>query len=117
MECILYECNIIGKMLQQLGLSVTYAEDGGVAITQCEHAQFDVIFLDCHMPRIDGFEAASIIRDIPSYQNIPIVAVTAATADDDREKCKVSGMNYFLAKPITMTSVKDILSSSLPHLH
>jgi CheY-like chemotaxis protein len=64
------------------------------------------------MPVMDGFEAASHIRRLPAHTLTPIVAVTAAVMDNDRIRCTDSGMNYFLSKPITLSSVKDLLTSA-----
>ena len=81
---------------------------------------FDVILMDCEMPEMDGFEATRKIRDIEFHSGrrpIPIVALTAHALQEHREAVFASGMNYYLAKPITFDSLYaafDSIGTSTP---
>jgi CheY-like chemotaxis protein len=71
--------------------------------------------MDCQMPKLDGFETTRMIREDDKYQkvkNIPIIALTANAMKSDKEKCLRSGMNGYLAKPVTIA----LLSASIIEL-
>jgi signal transduction histidine kinase/CheY-like chemotaxis protein len=88
-------------LLERLGCQVTVAVDGSEAVSWAQKQWFDVIFMDCHMPVMDGHEATRHIRaeEGPS-RNAPIVALTASAAEEDRRLCEAVGMDDFLTKPI-----------------
>ena len=65
---------------------------------------------------MNGYEACLQIRTMEAYRSVPIIAVSAAVAEEDRELCKETGMNYFLAKPISLASLQEILRLALPAL-
>ena len=106
------------EMLKELGCQVTVAANGKIAIQKVEQEEpFDVIFMDCQMPIMDGFEAASKISEkkrnklIPA---IPIIALTANAIKGDREKCISSGMDDYLSKPVRKMDLKSALVRWLP---
>ncbi|MDT0594706.1 PAS domain-containing sensor histidine kinase [Glaciecola petra] len=106
---------IVTNMLEQLGLEFSVAEDGLEAIetmTNSESNKFDMILMDCQMPRMDGYETTQVIRTSPAldrFKNIPIIALTANAMVGDREKCIKAGMNDYIAKPLA----KNILVAKL----
>lgn len=103
---------VIEIMLEHLGCEAHIATDGKAAIDELERAngEYDLIFMDCQMPNIDGYEATRIIRTRPWGQNIPIVAMTANAMQGDREKCLEAGMSEYLSKPVRISDVSRMLT-------
>ncbi len=99
--------------LAKLGYSAMAVNDGAEAIKALEHGHYDLILMDCEMPVMDGFEATSQIRK--SHQSeIPIIAVTANAMESDRDRCLAEGMNDYLAKPMGLSELRDLLTKWLP---
>ncbi len=92
----------IQLILQPLGCDIATAADGMAALKICEQTAFDLIFMDVRMPELDGRETTRRIRagDGPNA-GVPIIAVTADTAQEDIAACTAAGMTYFVPKPIT----------------
>lgn len=106
---------VISAILQEFGVRTAIAENGRIALDMAQNNKYDLIFMDCHMPEIDGFEATRKIRasdNIPS--NLPIIALTANVMKGDREKCIESGMNDYLGKPIKDEELRNMLLKWLP---
>jgi signal transduction histidine kinase/ActR/RegA family two-component response regulator len=99
------------QILLSYGLKVDVASDGQQCIDALKHAHYDLVFMDLHMPNIDGFEACSIIRQ--TNPNIPIVALTAAVLKDEVQKALDAGMNSHLAKPLEHVQLKNVLNRHL----
>ncbi len=100
--------NLLGK----LGYSADVAEDGEEAVTALETGDYDLVLMDCLMPKMDGLAATAVIRDPASQvrnHNVPIIAVTANVLDNDREQCLKAGMNDYIPKPLK----KDVLNNAL----
>ena len=87
--------------LEVLGYDVTVAQDGQEAVQKATAEPPDVIVMDMLMPKMDGFQAASSIRQNPKTKDIPILAATALARPGDREKCLESGCDGYIAKPFT----------------
>lgn len=83
------------------------ADNGFKAVENLRQKKFDMVFLDIHMPEVDGAEAAKLIRR--ENAAIPITGITANITDTSRQSCLDSGMNRFLEKPLTMRAVEDVL--------
>ncbi|MCX7627677.1 MAG: response regulator, partial [Methylophilaceae bacterium] len=79
---------------------VTIANDGEEVLYLLQHAQFDAILMDVHMPRADGIETTRQIRAHPEYADLPIIALTADVLEEERQRCLECGMNDFVAKPV-----------------
>ncbi len=108
---------VIQGMLKQIGIESSLAVDGQDAIDMLSTEKYDLVFMDCHMPNVDGFQATTIIRDIHSSvlnHEIPVVAMTAKAMKGDREQCLDAGMDDYLAKPILPRAVEDVLVKWLP---
>ncbi len=106
-------------MLSKFGFEVDVASDGQEALEMLMNYSYDLVFMDCQMPKMDGFTATQHIRDPLSEvknHNIPIVAMTANAMQSDREKCLDSGMDDFLAKPIDLVRLSKVLEKWLPKL-
>lgn len=102
------------EILKRFGCRIDVAGNGLEAVQQFEANVYDLIFMDIHMPIMDGFEAARTIREKEKSQNpTPIVAMTALAMQGDREKCLEAGMNDYIAKPIRSAVVRDILVKTL----
>ena len=87
--------------LEVLGYDVTVAQDGQEAVQKATAEPPDVIVMDMLMPKMDGFQVASAIRQNPKTKDIPILAATALARPGDREKCLESGCDGYIAKPFT----------------
>ena len=101
---------IAKEMLQLLDFAVDIAENGSVALDKFESGEHILIFMDCQMPVMDGFEATRKIRRIEKSHNlppIPIIALTAGISKEDRDKCTEAGMDAYLTKPFSISELSD----------
>ena len=99
-------------MLEVLGANVTSVRNGLEAVKAISDKNFDLIFMDCHMPKMDGYEATRQIRQLQPQDknyNIAIVAMTASAMVGDREKCLTSGMDDYMTKPIEIDTIQQKL--------
>jgi two-component system, sensor histidine kinase and response regulator len=87
-------------ILQGAGIVVTVVGNGEEAVAKIVRESFDAVLMDVQMPRINGFQATQQIREIPEFQNLPIIAMTAHALKGDEEKCLEAGMDGYVAKPI-----------------
>jgi len=119
---LLAEDNLVNQdlgveMLESLGLSVTPVGDGRAAALALTQQSYDLVFMDCQMPVMDGFAAVPLIRREEQQRggpSVPIVALTANAIDGDRERCLAAGMNDYLAKPFTREQLRRTLARWLP---
>lgn len=100
--------DLTAKQLANLGIKCIVANSGLEAIEAVNGTQFDAIFMDCYLPKMDGYEATREIRKVEEARNrrTPIIAMTAATLLGDREKALVAGMDDYIAKPVTLQHLK-----------
>lgn len=97
-------------LLQQFGHDIDIANDGVEALEMLSKKAYDVLFLDCHMPHMDGFEATrKILSDKAKYGKPKIIALTASVLEEDRHKCLAVGMDEFLSKPVRSADLKRVL--------
>jgi CheY-like chemotaxis protein len=100
---------IVIALLEPYGLAVSCAENGVEAVREFEESpyDYDIIFMDVHMPEMDGYEATRRIRslDVQRAKEIPIIAMTANVFAEDVEKCKAVGMNDHVGKPLDLDQV------------
>lgn len=117
LKILLVEDNILNQRVVTFSLKkyqheVIIANNGLEAIEKFSTDNFDVILMDIMMPVMDGLEATVRIREIEKNQDIsrstPIIALTANTMDNDREKCISYGMNEFLAKPFDIEKLHSV---------
>ena len=94
---------VVEGMLKQLGCAVDVVGDGTAARAAAARSRYDLIFMDCHMPRMDGYETARLIREDERHRGgrTPIVALTADTLAGDRERCLAAGMDDYISKPVS----------------
>lgn len=90
---------VIMELLSQSDIDVTLANNGREAIEKLQEGTFDGILMDVQMPEMDGFEATRAIRQMPAYQTMPIIAMTANAMEQDKQDCLAAGMNDHIAKP------------------
>jgi CheY-like chemotaxis protein/HPt (histidine-containing phosphotransfer) domain-containing protein len=99
-------------MLTALGCECRVAMNGAQAVAMFANGGFDAILMDCHMPVMDGYSAATAMRALELQSNrgrVPILAITANAMDGGRERCIAAGMDDFLVKPFTMAQLRAFL--------
>jgi signal transduction histidine kinase len=108
---------IVLTILEPTGLNIDEAEDGQIAYNKftANPEIYNLIFMDIHMPEVDGYEATRLIRefDHPLAQKIPIIAMTANVFKEDVEKCLAAGMNDHIGKPLNFDEVMIVLQKYL----
>ncbi|MFP3042334.1 ATP-binding protein [Treponema primitia] len=108
---------IVVTILEPTGLVIEEAENGKIAYDKfsANPESYDLIFMDIHMPGMDGYESTRLIRalDHPWAKTVPIIAMTANVFKEDVEKCLAAGMNSHVGKPIDFNEVMDLLRKYL----
>jgi two-component system, sensor histidine kinase and response regulator len=103
------------RQLNKLGCPADAVANGKEAIAALARTEYDLVLLDCHMPEMDGFEAAATIRAAePEGRRLPIIALTASVRQEDRDRCAANGMDDFLAKPVGEVDLAKVLERWLP---
>ncbi len=101
-------------ILKRFGFEIDLAENGQEALNKFMHVKYDMIFMDCMMPIMDGFEATKKIREIEREREVTnpvlIIALTANAGKDDKDKCLKYGMNDFVSKPIKRETIENGLN-------
>jgi len=103
---------LLNQLFSKLGYKIDIAFNGQQALDFVKQRQYDIIFMDMHMPIMDGIEAT---KSIISYQEMinskksTIIALTANALDEDKEKCLEAGMSEYLIKPITISIIENVL--------
>jgi signal transduction histidine kinase len=99
------------RILQHFGCHVDHASDGAEALARLEGAQYDLVFMDCHMPILNGYDATRAIRAKETAgQHLPIVALSASVLPEERKKCLDVGMDDYVAKPFSRRDLETVLS-------
>jgi two-component system, sensor histidine kinase and response regulator len=103
------------KLLEKLDYRVDVVADGLAAVVAWQTGKYDLIIMDCQMPKMDGYAATREIRRLEQgKQPIPIVALTAHAMKGDEEKCRAAGMHDYLSKPIDRAKLEACLDNLLP---
>ncbi|MGP9833587.1 response regulator [Marinobacter sp. NSM] len=100
---------IAEEFLSQLGMQVAIANDGNEAINKLSEQAFDCVLMDIQIPNLDGIQTARLIRQLPAIENLPIIAMTAAVTDSDKERAREAGMVDHISKPIDVVEMASIL--------
>ncbi|RJP94144.1 MAG: response regulator [Desulfobacteraceae bacterium] len=102
------------EILKSVGIDARIAADGIEALQLLSEESFDAALMDIQMPNMDGYEATRKIREMPQFQSLPIIAMTASVMMSDERQCIAAGMNGFVPKPIRQEKLFEVLVS---HLH
>lgn len=123
MDILLVEDNILNQKvvafnLRKLNYNVVAVDNGKDAINEILNTTFDIILMDLMLPEMTGYEITIEIRRIEKEKGIekgvPIIAITANTLDNDRDKCFEVGMNEFLTKPFTSEQLIEKIRIFIP---
>ncbi len=104
------------RIIEKLGYETDIVSNGEEVLEKLKQQHYDIVFMDCQMPVMDGYVATETIRSEgfeTANPGVIIIAMTANALEGDREKCLRCGMNDYLPKPVTPTSVSNVLSSWL----
>lgn len=106
-EDVAFNQKVARVMLEKLGLNVELAGNGAEALAMWRKERWDLIFMDCQMPVMDGLQAAQAIRteELAAGSFVPIVALTANATVEKQQKCRTAGMDGFLAKPFELSAL------------
>jgi len=111
------EINILiaTRIISKWGFSIDTAYTGDEAIEMIKTKVYDLIFMDIKMPGMDGFEATQVIRSLPDpyFKNLPVIALTASSLDDEHSKFNDSGMNGHILKPFNLEELRALLAKFL----
>jgi Signal transduction histidine kinase len=113
---LVVEDNVVNQkvalgQLRHLGYDAEVVGSGNDAIRAAREGQYDLILLDCQMPDLDGYDVAHAIRGMEQgKRHVPIVAMTAHVMEGERERCITSGMDDYLAKPVSTSRLAETLS-------
>jgi CheY-like chemotaxis protein len=105
---------VITLMLERLGLESLVVADGQTALEVLAQGHWDLVFMDCQLPDIDGYETTRRARAQLAGQSLPIIALTANVRDEDRAACLAAGMDDFISKPIRTEALRGIFARWLP---
>ena len=104
---------VAGMQLKKLGYAAEFASNGRIALEMLGRADYDLVFMDCQMPELDGYQTTRRVRENPRYTHLHIIAMTANALEGDREKCLAAGMNDYIAKPIRESDLTAAIERSL----
>ena len=113
---------VAANMIEYLGYRVNVAANGLEAVESLARIPYALVFMDCQMPEMDGFEATRVIRNQETslqqaggkLPHLPIIAMTANAMKEDRDRCLAVGMDDFLSKPVASKSLAAVLNRWLP---
>ena len=106
---------VLQAMLEHLGCDVDVVADGGDAVKAVIQTPYRTILMDCQLPGMDGYQATREIRRLQgSSRRTPIIAVTGTATHSERRQCLAAGMDDYLAKPVTLTSLGNVLGRWCP---
>ncbi len=110
----LFNQQVATEFLKDAGATVCAAGNGEEALDLLRQEPFDCVLMDVQMPEMDGLEATRLIRDDATLAGIPVIAMTANTSNEDRERCLAAGMNDFIGKPFKLDNFYTTLAKWLP---
>ena len=116
LKVLLAEDNLVNqkiatRLLERLGCDVTLVTNGREAVAACLRGKYDVVFMDCQMPEMDGYQAAIAIRatERPGMRT-RIIALTAHAMEGERDHCLACGMDDFITKPISFDALREMVA-------
>ncbi|MCY1449845.1 Chemotaxis response regulator protein-glutamate methylesterase [compost metagenome] len=105
------------RLLERNGMDVVTAKDGIDAIAQLQEVLPDVMLLDIEMPRMDGFEVATLVRHDERLKDLPIIMITSRTGEKHRERALAIGVNQYLGKPYQEALLLEHINQQLVQRH
>jgi signal transduction histidine kinase/DNA-binding response OmpR family regulator len=106
------------ELLTSVGAHVEIVSNGVDVLSALKAKPYDLVLMDVQMPVMDGIEATKLIKDIPDFVDLPIIALTAGVLDSERRKCAEAGMVGFIGKPfdfdIVVSKIRDTLGMETP---
>ncbi|HCE58350.1 MAG TPA: histidine kinase [Prolixibacteraceae bacterium] len=123
MKILLVEDNLMNQKvvmfnLKKLDCEILAAVTGSQAIDLFKNNTFDLVLMDIMLPEMDGYEITAVIRKIEMENHVekpvPIIALTANTYDNDKEKCFNAGMNDYLSKPFNARQLIEMIEKYMP---
>jgi CheY-like chemotaxis protein len=120
LRIIIAEDNVVNqkvtrRLLRQLGYRTDMVANGLEAVQAVQRQTYDLVLMDVQMPEVDGLEATRRIRADDAIQQPRIVAMTAAAMHDDKQECLAAGMNDYIAKPVEVSDLIDVLRATRRH--
>ncbi len=114
LRILVVEDNVINQMLarrllERLGHSVHVSPDGAAGVERVRTGDYDLVFMDCQMPVMDGYAATAEIRTLGLKAKVPIIALTANAMEGDRERCVQAGMDDYLSKPVSPVELQEVI--------
>ena len=106
--------NVAEKLLHKEGYTVITADDGFAALAKIVDYQPDIIFLDIMMPRLDGYQTCSVVKNNALFKNTPIVMLSSKDGVFDRAKGKLVGSEQFVTKPFTRDDLLTAIEQHTP---
>ena len=100
---------VLVEMLKRLGYRADAVADGKEVVQALERQDYDLVLMDIKMPEMDGITATQVIRKLRPENGPKIVAITAFALEGDREKCLEAGMDGYIAKPVQMRELAEML--------
>ena len=102
-------------MLSKIGFEADVVANGRTAVEAVFSQEYVAVLMDCQMPEVDGYEATILIRQQePEGSRIPIIAMTAAAMEGEREKCFAAGMDDYISKPVKLEELETVLRKWVP---
>lgn len=99
------------RLLQKIGIAADAVVNGAEAVEALEKRRYDLVFMDCMMPNVDGYEATAIIRSKEgAARHTPICALTANAMEGDRERCLAAGMDDYISKPVALEKLQKAVN-------
>lgn len=97
---------LLGIVLTAAGYRVVAASDGEDAVARLQDNSVDLVILDIHMPRLDGFGVLRHLRADPRYASLPVIALTASAMAGDRDSVIAAGFSEYISKPVNMSLLR-----------
>jgi chemosensory pili system protein ChpA (sensor histidine kinase/response regulator) len=104
---------VTARLLKRQGMEVITAKDGVDAVAQLQERIPDLMLLDVEMPRMDGYELATQVRNTPELKHIPIIMITSRTGAKHRDKAEKIGINRYLGKPFNENELLENINALL----
>jgi CheY-like chemotaxis protein len=97
---------LLNVILTSAGYAVILATDGEEAISRAGETPIDLVILDIHMPRVDGFGVIRHLRADPAYRTTPVIALTASAMAGDRDSVLAAGFTEYISKPVNISLLR-----------